>query len=236
MFGRLPAVNVLILVVRRDGQRDPLPLLQRYAYANDNPANLVDPSGLTPFAELMAAERAVQAAARQILSDPCWKTRAFCKHVALVWKGLKSVKRLPGEVGTKISQCAASQTCTSFVGTGAFWIGVATGQPWLRGAGLGIMTLNDGRGCVNGSGLSCVALGADALGAGAASYGSYGVRWGVAMPSIAGAPSEIVVRAIGAEAFNGSFTLGASRAFGITSAGISTVGDAVDYLENRRRE
>ncbi len=69
--------------------QDPLPLLQRYAYANDNPANLVDPSGLTPFAELMAAERAVQAAARQILSDPCWKTRAFCKHVALVWKTAK---------------------------------------------------------------------------------------------------------------------------------------------------
>ena len=71
--------------------QDPLPLMQRYAYANDNPANLVDPSGLTPFAELMAAERAVQAATRQILSDPCWKTRAFCKHVALVWK--ESVKK-----------------------------------------------------------------------------------------------------------------------------------------------
>jgi RHS repeat-associated protein len=77
--------------------QDPVPLLQRYAYANDNPANLVDPSGLytakdaqdalvARFEQLMAAERAIQAVAKQILADPCWKTHAFCKHVAFVWK------------------------------------------------------------------------------------------------------------------------------------------------------
>ena len=74
--------------------QDPLPLMQRYAYANDNPANLVDPSGLfPPFDQLMAAERAIQAAARQILDDPCWKTRAFCAHAALVWKTSRNVDR-----------------------------------------------------------------------------------------------------------------------------------------------
>jgi RHS repeat-associated protein len=77
--------------------QDPVPLLQRYAYANDNPANLVDPSGLSTakdaqdalvarFEQLMDAERKLQAIARQILADPCWKTHAFCKHVAFVWK------------------------------------------------------------------------------------------------------------------------------------------------------
>jgi hypothetical protein len=38
------------------------------------------------FEQLMAAERAIQAVAKQILADPCWKTHAFCKHVAFVWK------------------------------------------------------------------------------------------------------------------------------------------------------
>ena len=70
--------------------QDPLPLLQRYAYANNNPANLVDPSGLSTakdrFDQLMDAERQIQFVANQILHDPCWKTRAFCAHVALMWR------------------------------------------------------------------------------------------------------------------------------------------------------
>jgi hypothetical protein len=67
-----------------------MPLLQRYAYANDNPANLVDPSGLSPesdrFHELMAAEEQAQAWAKKVLSDPCWLIHAFCKHVVGAWK------------------------------------------------------------------------------------------------------------------------------------------------------
>ena len=35
--------------VGRFVSQDPLPLLQRYAYAGNNPANLVDPSGLSPL-------------------------------------------------------------------------------------------------------------------------------------------------------------------------------------------
>jgi RHS repeat-associated protein len=80
--------------------QDPVPLLQRYAYANGNPANLVDPSGLSTakdahdalvarFAQLMDSERELVAIAKQILADPCWKTHAFCKHVAFVWKKVK---------------------------------------------------------------------------------------------------------------------------------------------------
>ena len=105
--------------------QDPLPLLQRYAYANDNPANLVDPSGLSPFEQLMAAERAVQAAARQILADPCWKTRAFCPHPSLLWKGVKKIVQNP-----YVQECAIWKGA-AFVASGfdapAAGIGCATG-------------------------------------------------------------------------------------------------------------
>ncbi|HYM15230.1 MAG TPA: RHS repeat-associated core domain-containing protein [Dehalococcoidia bacterium] len=42
-------------------QRDPLPFVQRYAYAGDNPANLVDPTGLCPWCSLPSPSlRAIQ--------------------------------------------------------------------------------------------------------------------------------------------------------------------------------
>jgi RHS repeat-associated protein len=70
--------------------QDPMPLLQRYAYANDNPANFVDPSGMSPesdrFHQLMAAEEQAQAWAKKVLSEPCWLIHAFCKHVVGAWK------------------------------------------------------------------------------------------------------------------------------------------------------
>ena len=95
--------------------QDPMPLLQRYAYAYDNPANLVDLSGLDAgkdrFDQLMDAERAAQAWAKQILADPCWKTHAFCLHVPLNWK----------KVGAYAKACAIwglSGAAIGFVGTG----------------------------------------------------------------------------------------------------------------------
>ena len=110
--------------------QDPMPLLQRYAYANDNPANLVDPSGLDTakdrFDQLMAAEQAVQAAARKILDDPCWLTRAFCKHVALAWK----------EVKPYLKECAKGAFGGAVVGG---FIGLSAG-----GAGLGAGMLAGG--------------------------------------------------------------------------------------------
>jgi RHS repeat-associated protein len=106
--------------------QDPVPLLQRYAYANGNPANLVDPSGLytakdaqdalvARFEQLMAAERAIQAVAKQILADPCWKTHAFCKHVAFVWK----------RIAPDIYQCAMWGAGGAAFGGGA--VGFAAG-------------------------------------------------------------------------------------------------------------
>jgi hypothetical protein len=112
-------------------------LLQRYAYANDNPANLVDPSGMSPesdrFHQLMAAEEQVQAWAKQILSDPCWKTHAFCAHVALVWKKFKEYAH----------ECAAGAVGGAIVGGIAGLPGGVYGV--AAGAGYGAMW-----GCLGG--------------------------------------------------------------------------------------
>ena len=75
--------------------QDPMLLLQRYAYVNDNPANLVDPSGYLSVSSVAGALKDaasdVYAVAKKILDDPCWKTHMFCPHAALVWKELRSV-------------------------------------------------------------------------------------------------------------------------------------------------
>jgi RHS repeat-associated protein len=83
--------------------QDPMPLLQRYAYVGDNPANLVDPSGNVPQIIKDAAALVVGAAvggpvglaatAAAILADDCWKTHMFCPHPALVWKSAKAVAK-----------------------------------------------------------------------------------------------------------------------------------------------
>jgi RHS repeat-associated protein len=94
---------------------DPVPLLQRYAYVRANPANDVDPSGLAP--QSSSADQSDVAVAKQILDDPCWKTRAFCNHSPLIWKvafdpALRSSARNIGAVGFKGSACVPF--CVSF--------------------------------------------------------------------------------------------------------------------------
>ncbi len=140
--------------------QDPLPLLQRYAYANDNPANLVDPSGLSPFEQLMAAERAIQAAARQILDDPCWKTRAFCKHVALVWRDGKqgAPKVLQWSVDYVLSDWNQAQVVqlagytlalTCETGAGCALSATFVTWSWTRKLDLACRDIHDGKLTVN---------------------------------------------------------------------------------------
>ena len=188
---------------------------------NDNPANLVDPSGLFS-AQDTASD--VYEIAKQILNDPCWKTHIFCPHPALHWKNVVSL------ASRKIGACADSQTCTSYVGGGLFIAGAITGQPWLMGGGLGIMTYNDGRGCVNGSGLSCTFLAFDLVSAGAASYGSYGVRWSAAMPPRDIPAVNYMLQAPAVKVYNTSFSLGLSMTAGSATASMSTMVALWDQL------
>jgi RHS repeat-associated protein len=83
--------------------QDPLPLLQRYPYASNNPTNFIDPSGLydgrAGAAVLLAAAAAAgpgaaaaaYITAAMILRDPCWITHAFCPHPPFNWKATSRI-------------------------------------------------------------------------------------------------------------------------------------------------
>jgi hypothetical protein len=158
-----------------------MPLLQRYAYANDDPANLVDPSGLSPesdrFHELMAAEEQAQAWAKKVLSDPCWLIHPFCKSVALVWKEAKK----------GIGWCLDHSSCTRGIGSALLVTGSIAACPFTGIAcaglvviGAGILAGDDLRGCRGGSDASCAMMPVDiflgAVGVGSAlDVGSIGV-------------------------------------------------------------
>lgn len=61
--------------------RDPLPLLQRYAYVNANPVNLVDLSGLMTAWE----------GAQIVLGSKCWKKNECGPIFAYILEALKGV-------------------------------------------------------------------------------------------------------------------------------------------------
>ena len=102
--------------------QDPLPQPQRYAYVNDNPANLIDPSGLFSVQD---AASDVYEIAKQILNDPCWKTQIFCPHPALHWNQIKKTVK---KYGWECAKGAASGAVVGlFLGA---WAGAGYGAAW----------------------------------------------------------------------------------------------------------
>jgi RHS repeat-associated protein len=95
--------------------QDPAARLQEYSYGDNNPMNLVDPSGLAPSSDYMrriagAASSAaaasgnpfiatgIYATAAMILRDPCWLTHAFCPHPPFKWKDVRRRTRDTGDL------------------------------------------------------------------------------------------------------------------------------------------
>jgi RHS repeat-associated protein len=214
--------------------QDPMPLLQRYAYANDNPANLVDPSGLFSIKD---AAGDLYAVAKQIVDDACWKTHMFCPHPALVWKaGAKAIAAARQYVRSAaayalgaVGDCAESSECRGWVGTAfivaSLMIPGADVAMVAYGIGLAITTANDVHGCTSGDAFSCGAAVVDIGGVGAMGLKTYfGVTELAVLPTLQGYAPYIALESMSAEATNTMYALSTTR--GATAASSGAFGAA----------
>lgn len=154
--------------------RDPLPLLQRYAYVGNNPATMVDPTGLlgqSLFSQTLGYTVEV------ILDSVCW-LRGGCKDL-IEWqrKMLLWAKRFQAGVVA----CAESTVCrTAAVSVGVVGCTAATGG-WgtmvCAAAGGAILAHDDVVNCAHGSGGACANAGAQiGISVAASTVGGHAVR------------------------------------------------------------
>jgi len=162
--------------------RDPLALMQRYSYADANPINFIDPSGLVSQDDYARGARAAAAvlvaagnpAGAAILLMDCWRTHAFCPHIPINWKG--AAKATAKSVVAGVRWCAHNTTCVTAVATAVILVGAATGNPALVVFGTGMMASIDFSGCMNGDAVSCGFFAVDVATFGSVALGAAGFR------------------------------------------------------------
>jgi hypothetical protein len=136
--------------------RDPVPYLQRYAYAGSNPVNLTDPTGLTPsVASAMAATAACLASVAGRMLDinegnPCaGELAALNAAVEAMLEG--------------VDWCWNSDLCRSVgVSVGVVACSAATsgwGAVGCAAAGTALLSYEDAKACSSGDTGSCVSVG-----------------------------------------------------------------------------
>ncbi|MHB8516615.1 MAG: RHS repeat-associated core domain-containing protein, partial [Dehalococcoidia bacterium] len=172
--------------------KDPLPFIQRYMYVDDDPQNLIDPSGLFGWKDVLHTGRVVIHAG------------ATAGSTAV----------------NAIDNCARSHTCTSTVATIGLVAGAVTGQPWLVGVSIGVLTATDTHSCVNGDYVSCGLAAADVITVGATGLRAYGYTGAVVAGELT--PAEAMLQMTSASAFNGiyRFVLSSRAGAFIAAAGL----------------